>query len=313
MSDGSFNTGIKEKITMMKAQQIKLFFLIAMLLTLPATAESVNSALTARLAQILPEKTLISLQELPLKGFYEAKYEDVSYFISANGNYILDGEMIYLSSDLNAIAALNKARRMLFSTDGISETPIDGLYEATYGMQVYYMTEDGEHIFQGELINLNSKVSLTRSRINTSRKLLLAAEPVEESIVYAATTPETKHVVTVFTDIDCGYCRKLHTQMSEYNNLGIEVRYMWFPRAGINSPSYQKAVSAYCSKDQKKSVTMAKNGQAIEPLSCKNPIAAQYELGQEIGVAGTPYFVTESGELLRGFVKPGDLIARLDK
>ncbi len=116
----------------------------------------------------------------------------------------------------------------------------------------------------------------------------------------------------VFTDIDCGYCRKLHAQMAEYNEQGIAISYLAFPRAGIGSRSYEKAVSVWCSEDQQDAMTQAKLGADPDPLQCDNPIAEQYQLGQQLGVTGTPALLTSSGQLIPGFVPPQQLRARLD-
>lgn len=196
--------------------------------------------------------------------------------------------------------------------NSITKTPIPGMYEANYGMQIYYISEDGNYIFDGEIINLATRASLTSNAISGARKDKVAAMPVDQNIVFPA-VGETKHVITVFTDIDCGYCRKLHNQMADYNKLGIEVRYMMFPRAGLQSESYNKAVSAWCADDQQGELTKAKNGKVIASAECANPIAAQYQLGQEIGVTGTPAIVTEDGQIIPGYRKPADMLQALDQ
>jgi len=194
----------------------------------------------------------------------------------------------------------------------ISKTPIPGLYEANYGMQIYYISEDGNYIVDGEIINLATRTSLTSSAISIARKDKIASMPADQSIIFPA-NGDTKHVITVFTDIDCGYCRKLHNQMAEYNDLGIEVRYMMFPRAGLQSDSFKKAVSAWCAEDNRGELTNAKNGKSIPSLECNNPIAAQYLLGQEVGVTGTPAIVTESGQIIPGYRKPADMLQALNQ
>ena len=124
---------------------------------------------------------------------------------------------------------------------------------------------------------------------------------------------KTEHTLTVFTDIDCGYCRKLHQQIAEYNALGIRIRYMAFPRAGIDSESYNKTVDVWCAKDRKQALTDAKNGKEVTSESCNSPIQAQYELGRRLGVTGTPALFLESGEMLPGYVPPKRLKEILDQ
>lgn len=198
------------------------------------------------------------------------------------------------------------------SPKSITKTPIPGLYEANYGMQIYYISEDGNYIVDGEIINLATRTSLTSSSISSARKDRIASMPSDQTIVFPA-KGDTKHVITVFTDIDCGYCRKLHNQMAEYNDLGIEVRYMMFPRAGLQSESYNKAVSSWCATDQQNELTKAKNGKEITMSECNNPVAAQYLLGQEVGVTGTPAIVTEDGQIIPGYRKPTDMLQALNQ
>ena len=192
-----------------------------------------------------------------------------------------------------------------------SEMCIRDRYEVNYGMQIYYVSEDGEHIIDGNIINIATSQNITAGAVAGARKELIAAVPASQTINFPA-KGDTKHVITVFTDIDCGYCRKLHNDMDGYNELGIEVRYMMFPRAGLNSPSFTKAVSAWCGDDKQAQITAAKNGRSIAKKQCENPIAAQYRLGQEVGVRGTPAIVTSTGDLLPGYREPEKMLAALE-
>jgi len=121
------------------------------------------------------------------------------------------------------------------------------------------------------------------------------------------------HELMVFTDIDCGYCRKLHAQVDEYNKQGIAIHYLSFPRAGIGSRSYEKAVAVWCADDQQTALTQAKLGTEPDPLQCENPVAEQYQLGIDLGVTGTPALLTSSGQLIPGYVPPEQLRDRLDR
>jgi len=116
----------------------------------------------------------------------------------------------------------------------------------------------------------------------------------------------------VFTDIDCGYCRKLHADMDKYNAQGIRVRYLFYPRAGLRSESYRKAVSVWCADDRKAAMTAAKTGRPLPARSCVNPVADQYNLGRQLGVRGTPALVLEDGEIIPGYVPPDKLRTMLD-
>ena len=124
---------------------------------------------------------------------------------------------------------------------------------------------------------------------------------------------QTQHTVTVFTDIDCGYCRKMHSQMAAYNKEGIKIRYLMFPREGVNSDSFNKAVAVWCADDRQDAMTKAKRGEEIARKTCDNPVEAQFELGQKLGVRGTPSMILEDGEMIPGYVPPTQLAQLLAK
>jgi len=193
----------------------------------------------------------------------------------------------------------------------ISETPIEGLLMVQVGGDVVYATADGKYMVQGRVIDLETREDLTESAKAEVRRELLAKADSKSQITFAPV--ETKYDLTVFTDIDCGYCRKLHAQMDAYNQQGIAIHYMAFPRAGIGSHSYDKAVSVWCASDQRSAMTQAKLGAEPDPAQCDNPIEAQYQLGRDLGVTGTPSLLTADGQMIPGYVPPEQLRARLDQ
>jgi len=185
--------------------------------------------------------------------------------------------------------------------DSIADAPIPGLYEVVLGSQILYLSEDGRYVLQGDVIDLDASNNLTENRRNDLRADALGALSADDMIIFPA-KGEAKYQVSVFTDIDCGYCRKLHSEIDAYNSKGITVRYLAFPRAGVNSESYNKAVSAWCADDPQDAITRAKLGQDIEEKTCPNPVAQQYELGQQLGVRGTPSIIMDNGEMVPGYV-----------
>ncbi len=195
--------------------------------------------------------------------------------------------------------------------DSISKSPVEGLYEAVYGTQVIYMTEDARYVIQGVVMDLDDgKRDITEVASNRARKKYMTQVNELEKIAFGAENP--KHTITVFTDIDCGYCRKLHNEMDQYASYGIKINYMLFPRNGITSPSYTKAVSVWCSDDRAAALTKAKNGVELPAENCENPVADHFELGQKIGVTGTPAILTANGELMPGYLPAKQLAQRLD-
>ena len=190
--------------------------------------------------------------------------------------------------------------------DSVAPSAIPGLYEVVVGGQVLYVSEDGRFAVQGDILDLGSRDNLTDHRRGELRGKAIKALGENNMVVFGPEGP-VKHTITVFTDIDCGYCRKMHSQMADYNKEGIKIRYLWFPREGIGSESYKKAVSVWCATDRREAMTKAKRGESIENKTCDNPVQAEYELGQKLGVRGTPSMILESGEMLPGYVPPTQL------
>lgn len=205
-----------------------------------------------------------------------------------------------------ALKSLNPEIRI----DSVRPSPMSGVYEVTVPGQVVYVTGDGKYLMQGMLLDIPNKVDLTEKRRSELRRTLLAAAPSSQRIVFKP-KGEVKHTVTVFTDIDCGYCRELHKHMAEYNDRGIQIEYMLFPRAGVGSESFRKAVAAWCSKNQQEALTKAKAGDDPGNATCVNPVEAQYNLGQQVGVTGTPTLVFPDGSVAPGYVTPDQLEQRL--
>lgn len=205
-----------------------------------------------------------------------------------------------------ALKSLNPEIRI----EAVRASPLQGVYEVTVPGQVVYVSGDGKYLMQGMLLDIPNKVDLTEQRRSELRRTLMAAAPSSQRIVFKP-KGEVKHTVTVFTDIDCGYCRELHKHMAEYNDRGIQIEYMLFPRAGVGSESYRKAVAAWCSKNQQEALTKAKAGEDPGNATCVNPIEAQYNLGQQVGVTGTPTLVFPDGSVAPGYVTPDQLEQRL--
>lgn len=193
--------------------------------------------------------------------------------------------------------------------DSIAESVVPGVFEVTIDGRVVYVTAEGRYLIQGSIFDIPNRVDITEASRSKVRRDALA-QVTTGRIVFAP--PNPKYRLTVFTDIDCGYCRKMHEHMTEYNSAGIAIEYLFFPRAGIGSDSYQKAVSVYCSTNQQKAMTDAKAGQPLDRKECSNPIADQFTLSQQIGVTGTPAVFTEDGTQLGGYMEPAQLLQRLE-
>lgn len=236
-------------------------------------------------------------------------------------NVLLVGLLVFASTIHATVAADDSIKNLKAqlskllpgeAPDSITETPIPGIYEVIYGAQLLYFSADGRYLLKGDIMDMETRKSLGEPRRNSIRAKELARFGDDQVIMFSPDKDKVKHTVTVFTDIDCGYCRKLHAEIDQYNQLGIAVRYMMFPRSGPNSPSFDKAVSVWCADDRPKALTNAKKGSKLDKQSCDNPIMAHYSAGQAIGLRGTPGIVLESGEMMPGYVAPEKLSKYLD-
>jgi len=200
-------------------------------------------------------------------------------------------------------------------------TNIDGIYEVLFNEgSIIYTTLDGEYFFygsnlglfqndDGRVTNLTSK-TLALAEKNKAKDRLPILQGIDRNdLVVFSPKGEVKASVIVFTDVDCGYCRKLHAEIDSYLERGIEIKYAAFPRAGVGSDSYKKIVSAWCAPNQQETMTLLKSNRAVEMKNCDNPVASQYQLGRQVGVTGTPSIFTEDGQIIPGY-KPADALAR---
>ena len=195
--------------------------------------------------------------------------------------------------------------------EAIAESPLTGIYEVHLpGGRVLYSNADGQYMLQGFLYQFKNGQALNLTEQIKSKAIAkeINAVPLSEMVVFAPKEPKTH--ITVFTDTDCGYCQKLHREVPELNRLGVEVRYMAFPRQGLASHGYNSLVSVWCAKDRKAAMTAVKSRKELPPGTCDNPVAKQYELGQLIGVNGTPAIVLANGELIPGY-QPAPELAKL--
>ncbi len=196
--------------------------------------------------------------------------------------------------------------------DTVEKSPIAGYYQVIVGSQLVYVSEDGRYVMQGSLYDAEARLDLTAARLSREHVAKLDAYPASQRITFAP-QGKPKYRITVFTDIDCGYCRKMHEHIAEYNARGIQVDYLFFPRSGPNTPSFDKAVSVWCAADRKKALTDAKAGQTPSPLKCDNPVTQEYQLGISVGVDGTPAVYAPDGSKIGGYLTPDQLEAQLQR
>lgn len=198
----------------------------------------------------------------------------------------------------------------------ISKAPMPGFYQALVGGRMVYVSADGTWIMDGKLYNADKRVDLSERSMRAVRRATLAKVHKSAFITFAPAHP--KYTITVFTDLDCGYCRVLHKHMDQINAEGIAVRYLAWPRSGIKAvpsgrptASYVKAVSVWCADNRKQAFTAAIGGAPVANADCTNPVASEYRLGEHLGVNGTPTIIAADGTVLGGYLAPKQLLQAL--
>ncbi|WP_137819499.1 DsbC family protein [Pseudomonas sp. 2FG] len=195
--------------------------------------------------------------------------------------------------------------------EAIAESSMPGLFQIQLkGGRLLYASADGQFIIQGYLFQFKDgeAVNLTEKAESRSIAKEVNAIPLSEMVVFAPKAPRTH--ITVFTDTDCGYCQKLHSEVPELNRRGVEVRYVAFPRQGLGSHGYNTLVSVWCAKDRQAAMNLAKSREELPAAQCENPVAKQFQLGQMIGVNGTPAIVLANGQLIPGY-QPAPQLAKI--
>lgn len=194
----------------------------------------------------------------------------------------------------------------------IGAAPIPGYREVVAGGSVVYVSDDGKYMFQGGLVDIAKREDLSETAMAKVRKDILAALPEADRIVFAP-KGVTRHTVVVLTDVECGYCRKFHSDIALYNALGIRVEYLAFPRGGLASDDYRRMVAVWCAPNRQKALTDAKNGVPVQQGACpRTPVDMQYRAGLRMGLEGTPMILNEDGRMLGGYLPPERLLQRLD-
>lgn len=212
-------------------------------------------------------------------------------------------------ADENAIRqALTKSMPSI-KVESVKPSQINGLYEVTVGGNIFYVSDDGKYLVQGHLVDIAARTDLTEEKLGSARKQALEKLGLDKMIVFKPKIG--KYTVSIFTDIDCGYCRKLHSEIDQYMAQGITIQYLFFPRAGKGSDSYNKAISVWCADDRKAALTAAKKGETPKAKTCDNPVDEHMQLAEQFEVKGTPMIVTEKGNIFPGYLPAKQLAEAL--
>ncbi|MDP3295442.1 MAG: DsbC family protein [Nevskia sp.] len=211
-------------------------------------------------------------------------------------------------------AAERIAKQLGLKAENVRPSPVAGIYEVQHDHEFGYVTADGRYLLRGDLVDLKTGKELTEEHRRDDRLAEIGKLGQNKLIEFAPSPPQVaKYTVTVFTDVDCGYCRKLHSEIAQYNAQGIAIRYAFFPRSGPDTDSWRTAEAVWCSADRQKALTDAKTGATIKVKGklCDNPIAEEYQLAQDLGIRGTPMMVFPNGDIFPGYIPAPALAQKL--
>ncbi len=208
-----------------------------------------------------------------------------------------------------ALQALNPQ----IQVDYVGAAPLPGFREVIVGGQLVYVSDDGKYLVQGTVVDIDTKDELTQSSpaLSKYRQDLLKTVKTSDRIVFAP--PNPAYTVSIFTDIECGYCQKLHSEIAEYNKQGIAIEYLAFPRMGLGSKDHLSMISVWCAPNRKQALTDAKAGRPVPPKDCKSPVDMEFNVGQRLGVSGTPAIYAPDGSQIGGYLPPAQMREALDK
>jgi thiol:disulfide interchange protein DsbC len=211
------------------------------------------------------------------------------------------------------LASIKQSLEKRFSDLKISDikpSPVAGLYEVTFGTHVAYVSADGKYMLMGDLIDVENRKNLTA--VQRTGLVLKAIDAVgEANMIVFKPKQGVKHTLTVFSDVDCPYCARLHREIPTLTAAGVKVRYLLFPRAGVGSESYKRSIAVWCAKDRAAAVGAAMSGGKLDMKTCPNPVDEHLKLGAEVGVEGTPTLVLDDGRMLPGYLPAPQLLAAM--
>ena len=226
--------------------------------------------------------------------------------------FTLSSTIVIADSKTDAIQKKLQKRFVGAKSIVVKKSPIKSLYEVTIGSKIFYVGENGTFLIAGHMWNMETNKNLTLGGLKKARAGILKNMKDENMIVFSPGAGKVKHTITVFTDIDCPYCRLMHSKIQGYLKRGIKVRYMLFPRAAKTAATYSKAVSVWCSADRVAAFTNAKAGQSVAGKKCEHQVDKHVASGKDLGVTGTPAIFFSNGRVVPGYVEPGRLHKMLE-
>lgn len=244
-----------------------------------------------------------------------SRFTSILFCLAASIAAVFASALAHASEDGAELELVREKVSAMFDSidpENINDSPVDGWYTIHQGPIIAYVSADGRYLLQGDLIDLDDQTNLSEAIRNESRKDLMASVPDDNVIRF--TPEEVKYSVSVFTDVDCTYCRRLHSQIDEYLARGIEIRYLMYPRNGPASRAWNTAEEVWCAADRKDALTMAKLDRDFPTATCDaSTIQDHYVIGRDVGLEGTPAIVFSDGTLISGYMSPDQLATALEK
>ncbi len=256
---------------------------------------------------------VIQTYELPMRSDAQVRATEVKYSMRSLcfSLLILFSASTAAEDPLNVLDIRTRIAKAIPGAvaEDIRPSSIPGLYEVVVGTKLLYVTNDGKHLILGDVIDIDARVNLTEQRRGSL--VATALEAIGEDNMIVIAPDETKRTITVFTDVDCPYCVKLHNEVPKLVASGVKVRYLLYPRNGLKSRTYQRSVSVWCADDRVEAIGIAKAGGALKKQTCENPVASHFALGTDLGVRGTPTTVLDDGQIVSGYFPADRLLAAL--
>ena len=182
----------------------------------------------------------------------------------------------------------------------VRPTPMAGLYEVVVsGNQIVYVDADAKHMLVGEMIDMQSRKSLTEERMADISRIDYAALPLDKAIKEVRGKGELSMVV--FSDPDCPYCKKLEQEIGQMDNVTVYTLLM--PILSLHPQAQQKSVQLWCQPNKVAAWTqwMRENKAPPQVAECANPVAETMALGEQFGFNGTPTIVFPNGKTQAGY------------
>jgi len=211
-------------------------------------------------------------------------------------------------------SSMEKLHNIGLNIEHVENSPVSGVFTVVSKEGISYATENGDYIFTGNLFKVNGQ---DVENVTESALLKGVQNFANNTQTIDYKSPNEKYVIAIFTDITCGFCQKLHHDIAEYLRAGISIKYLAYPRMGLNSVVSKNMASIWCSSEPKKAFDEAMKDNVLPnnkpSKECRELIAAQFDMGSTMQLKGTPTSITLKGKpfVFTGYVTPESMAKQL--